>query len=362
MSDFHRISAHVDSSFGRYCWCTLSSIHLNHHNTETDMPTSAVTRPQLEALSSREMPAVVGLTPMVPVLANGILTVMGTNNADTITVGKSGDNITVLGRSFPSNRLWTIVVAGEEGDDTIRISESITQRCFLYGDHGNDRIYGGGGVDVIYGGLGNDTINGGPGEDKIYGGAGKDTIDGGPNWDRVLDYDGDAVTSAYTNYREPKQELTYATSSYAGQVANEVLRLINLERAKVGASAISLTAQLTYSANDHAKTLAALTVPIGEVNSHKISSTSKPTFGTRLDANFIKYNSAAENNARIQPGATPSATELARRFMYGTGDGHGLMNSRGHKENILSRSFTKVGLGLAGDLRSGYYLVQIFIG
>ncbi|MGH1378717.1 MAG: Ig-like domain-containing protein [Alphaproteobacteria bacterium] len=49
---------------------------------------------------------------------------------------------------------------------------------YMYGDSGNDTIYGGYAHDVLVGGLGNDTIHGVGSGDKLYGGHGDDTLYG----------------------------------------------------------------------------------------------------------------------------------------------------------------------------------------
>ena len=81
--------------------------------------------------------------------------IIGTNNADIISAGKSDDE-----------------VYGCQGDDTIN------------GNEGDDFIDGGEGKDTIKGNEGNDVIVGGPGDDDIDGGADNDILTGGPGKDK----------------------------------------------------------------------------------------------------------------------------------------------------------------------------------
>ena len=64
----------------------------------------------------------------------------------------------------------------------------------VYGEDGNDTIYGGSAVDVLDGGPGNDEldgnggndrIDGGPGDDTLYAGGGDTTLSGGPGHDSI---------------------------------------------------------------------------------------------------------------------------------------------------------------------------------
>ena len=71
---------------------------------------------------------------------------------------------------------------------------------------GNDKLYGGPGIDVIYATLGDDLIHGdedgdflygGAGEDIIYGGSGDDSIFSGSGWDTLFGGDGcDEITAS----------------------------------------------------------------------------------------------------------------------------------------------------------------------
>ena len=61
----------------------------------------------------------------------------------------------------------------------------------LYGRDGNDYLDGGAGDDLLDGGIGNDALAGGNGEDFLFGGAGNDSLNGGAGNDQVLGEDGD---------------------------------------------------------------------------------------------------------------------------------------------------------------------------
>jgi Ca2+-binding RTX toxin-like protein len=55
----------------------------------------------------------------------------------------------------------------------------------LYGDDGNDILHGLAGADYLYGGKGNDRLFGDQGNDKLYGNSGNDTLHGGPGTDTL---------------------------------------------------------------------------------------------------------------------------------------------------------------------------------
>jgi Ca2+-binding RTX toxin-like protein len=68
-------------------------------------------------------------------------------------------------------------VEGGLGNDTIRGSAR-EGGDLLYGDEGNDTIFGEGGADLIRGGIGDDELLGGPGKDDIQGEEGNDFLSG----------------------------------------------------------------------------------------------------------------------------------------------------------------------------------------
>ena len=67
----------------------------------------------------------------------------------------------------------------------------------MYGEEGNDRIYGGYGDDYLDGGEGNDTLYGEYGDDVLTGGTGNDYLDGGYGNDTYIFNLGDGKDIVY---------------------------------------------------------------------------------------------------------------------------------------------------------------------
>jgi Ca2+-binding RTX toxin-like protein len=67
---------------------------------------------------------------------------------------------------------------GGPGNDSLTGKASGQDSNGLFGDDGNDVIHGGAGADVVEGGKGDDKLYGGSGNDKISGGSGNDKIYG----------------------------------------------------------------------------------------------------------------------------------------------------------------------------------------
>ncbi len=308
------------------------------------------------------MAGVTGLSPLVPTLYNGVLSVIGDSRANTIEVTKSGSTIAVLGRSFAASQVKSIAITGEGGDDTIKVSEAITVPTYLYGGWGTDTIYGGGGVDHIYGGQGGDKIYGRGGADEIFGGAGADVIDGGLGADAVLDAERiDRVLSAETALGESATLVAY--SGFKRDVITEIVRLVNVERKNRGLSPLSLNSALNAVASEHTSDMQRLAVPVGQGISHAFSGDLTPTVSSRLDANQVVYSTYAENNSSLSNSASKTAVQVARAVMYGWDGKGGWMNSTGHRANILNASVKSLGMGMSGSsLSSGYYFTQVFTG
>ena len=119
---------------------------------------------------------------------------------------------------------------------------------------------------------------------------------------------------------------------------NEVIRLVNAERAKYGLDALRANWELSRVARYKSQDMA---------DNHYFSHTS-PTYGTpfQMMKDFgLSYRTAGENIAYGQ--RTPQAVVTA------------WMNSSGHRANILNASYTQIGVGFVAD---GYYWTQMFIG
>ncbi|HWL25458.1 MAG TPA: SafA/ExsA family spore coat assembly protein [Ureibacillus sp.] len=117
----------------------------------------------------------------------------------------------------------------------------------------------------------------------------------------------------------------------------EVLRLVNVERAKAGLPALKNDWELARVAEDKSEDMA---------NKGYFNHTS-PTYGSPFDmmkAYGIKYTAAGENIAKGQK----SPQEVVTAWM----------NSAGHRANILNANFTHMGVGYVAN---GNVWTQMFI-
>ncbi len=121
---------------------------------------------------------------------------------------------------------------------------------------------------------------------------------------------------------------------------NEVIRLVNVERTKRGLQPLKANWELSRVARLKSQDMA---------NKGYFSHQS-PTYGSPFNMmeNFgIRFSSAGENIAFGQK--TPAQVMTA------------WMNSPGHRANILSPSYTEIGVGLARNKNGVPYWTQMFI-
>lgn len=93
-----------------------------------------------------------------------------------------GSDVLDLRSDDYSTGVDSLRIFGESGDDFVWGSGRVEH---VYGGTGNDVVYGGGGADVIRGGYGLDSLFGGDGADTLEGGDGGDLLDGGQGYDHI---------------------------------------------------------------------------------------------------------------------------------------------------------------------------------
>ena len=131
--------------------------------------------------------------------------------------------------------------------------------------------------------------------------------------------------------------VTTTNNSSTASFANQVLQLVNQERAKAGLSALSTNTTLTSAANQRAKET---------VTSFSHTRPNGTSFSTVLKEFSISYNAAGENIAYGQK--TPQEVVT------------GWMNSPGHRANIMNANFGKIGIGVHKASNGTIYWTQVF--
>ncbi|WP_143447884.1 CAP domain-containing protein [Kineosporia sp. R_H_3] len=146
--------------------------------------------------------------------------------------------------------------------------------------------------------------------------------------------------------RKPAPSTTKTTTAAGSGTTNnaaeaEVLRLVNVERGKVGCKPVTADATLTTVARAHSKDMA-----VKGYFSHDTPGGKDP-FERMSDAGY-KYSWAAEN---IAAGQSDAAAVM-----------DSWMNSKGHKANILNCKLTELGVGMWKQSGSQYgvYWTQDF--
>lgn len=122
--------------------------------------------------------------------------------------------------------------------------------------------------------------------------------------------------------------------------AEAILKLVNQERQKAGVPALKLSTKLTEVANTKAKDMA----------DKNYFSHESPTYGSPFDMlkQFgVSFSYAGENIAAGQK----TAEEVMNSWM----------NSSGHRQNILNKNYTELGVGFYRGGQYGTEWVQLFI-
>ncbi|HWC81742.1 MAG TPA: sigma-70 family RNA polymerase sigma factor [Pseudonocardiaceae bacterium] len=151
----------------------------------------------------------------------------------------------------------------------------------------------------------------------------------------------------------PAPVTTTTTTAPPPSPAEQVLALMNKARAAAGLPAYVMDADLVTSATRHNQTMAS-----GCGLSHQCPN--EAAIGDRETAAGVHWTSAGEN---IGDGGPVSNTNTAIASMA-TGLTQGMLNEQppddGHRKNILSRSFTRVGIAVVRDSSGTVWLTQDF--
>jgi Ca2+-binding RTX toxin-like protein len=289
---------------------------------------------EFDRLGDRCLPAA-GLSASV---AGGVLTIIGTESADVISVVLPGapamrrlgvklasSSIVVEGvGSFRSRGIRSIQIAGGGGDDSIQILDNgrTVLPTSIDAGAGNDTVYGGSGADRILGGDGDDVLWGGKGRNRIDGGAGRDTIDG------VLE-------------PLPPPPPPPPGGIDLGVIEQQVVTLVNQERQAQGLAPLMVNAQLVSAARLHAGQMASF-----DVMQHTIPGAAFPSLIDRITHVGYRYRMAGENIAYGYSTAVSVMTAW--------------MQSPGHRENIMRPEFREIGIAIATNSRGVMYWCQVF--
>ncbi len=134
------------------------------------------------------------------------------------------------------------------------------------------------------------------------------------------------------------QNITLQNS--ASSLQSQLLALLNKERSASGVGKLSLSSELSAVAQAKAEDMA----------KNGYFSHTSPVYGTPFEmmkSYGIRYRYAAENLAKN------SSVEKAH---------YALMNSDGHRKNILNGNYTQVGIGIVKVSSNSYIIVEMFIG
>jgi uncharacterized YkwD family protein/spore coat assembly protein SafA len=145
---------------------------------------------------------------------------------------------------------------------------------------------------------------------------------------------------ANANLIYPGQKLNVPSINDVKAQENEVIRLVNVERSKHGLRPLAANWELSRVARYKSQDM---------INKNYFSHTS-PTYGSpfkMMETFGIRFSAGGENIAYGQ--RTPTAVMTS------------WMNSPGHRANILSPTYTQIGVGLAKSANGTPYWTQMFI-
>lgn len=133
-------------------------------------------------------------------------------------------------------------------------------------------------------------------------------------------------------------------SEYLSQLENDILAMVNAERAKVGARALAMESMRRDVARAHSKDMA-----VRNFFDHTNPDGKSPF--DRMRAAGISYTTAGENIAY-----NTYPVDRAAKAAF-----DGWMNSDGHRKNIQNANYGRTGIGVYRNPSNGrVYLTQVF--
>jgi uncharacterized protein YkwD len=166
---------------------------------------------------------------------------------------------------------------------------------------------------------------------------------------------GSASASASARPTAPSStaSATSPAGTSSGSAAAQVLGLINQARSAAGLTALTITAGLNSSASAHNSRMAG-----GCGLSHQCPG--EPDLGARETAAGVHWTAAGENIGEGGPVADSSAANA----QMAVGLTQSMLNEKppddGHRRNILSSSFTHIGIAVFRDSSGTVWLTQDF--
>lgn len=140
--------------------------------------------------------------------------------------------------------------------------------------------------------------------------------------------------------KKPENKPSTQAPSSVGGMQGQMLDLVNSERVNSGLKPLIWDGNLAEVAQVKAK----------DMSDNNYFDHNSPTYGSPFEMmkKFgITYRAAGENLA--------GSSGVERAHV-------GLMNSEGHRKNILNPNFTHMGIGVEKSTRYGYVFVQMFVG
>ena len=304
--------------------------------------------------------------------AGQVANIIGTPGADVLT-GTAGPDVIVAlgGNDIVYGRGGNDTICGGHGNDRLHggdgadVLYAFNGADHLEGGKGPDTLFGGAGTDVLWGGNGQDTLRGGPGGDTLRGGPQRDSLQGGLHTDTL--FGGTELDTCYSpgdalnECERGGGQNVVAGPSASVQYADEMFRLINVERAKVSnLGALTRHPDLDAYARDWAVVMSQQPLPLDSIRHHSPAFTGSNIAFRGLPTS-VQWTRAYENVGYSTVGTGESVASVMNRLFY-TPNGAGFMSSPGHRCNILETAATQTGVGVHIDADGAVWVAQVFWG